>query len=112
MLVVRPQPGQAVTSGVNARKPHGLQQFLRHDDFARARFVGLRRERNADRVADAFLQQHRKRRGRGNDALGAHARLGQAQVQGIVAARGEVAINRDQFLHTRNLARQHDTIAS
>ncbi len=33
--VVRPQPGHAVTSGVNAQA-HRLQQFLRDDHFARA----------------------------------------------------------------------------
>ena len=37
---------------------HGLQDFLRDDDFARAVAVRLGRQRNADRVADALLQQH------------------------------------------------------
>ena len=65
---------------------HGLQDFLRDDDLARAVAVRLGRERNADRVADAFLQQHRHRRRRRDDALAAHAGFGQAQVQRIVAA--------------------------
>ena len=56
--VVRPQPGQAATSGTKVRKPDGLQQFLRDLHFQRAVAVRLRRERNADGVADALLQQH------------------------------------------------------
>ena len=68
-------------------QPHGLQDLLRHDHLARAVAVGLRRERDADGVADALLQQHAHRRRRGDDALAAHAGLGEAEVQRIVAAR-------------------------
>ena len=56
--VVRPQPGQAATSGTKVAKAHGLQQFLRDLDFDRAVAARLGRERDADRVADALLQQH------------------------------------------------------
>jgi hypothetical protein len=70
----------------------------------------LGRERDADGVADAFLQQHRQRRRGGHDALAAHAGLGQAQVQRIAAAHGEVAIDRDQLLHAAHLRRQDDAV--
>ena len=91
---------------------HGLQQFLRDDDFVGARLARLRRQRDADGVADAFLQQHRQRRRRGDDALAADAGLGQAEVQRVVAARGEVAVHRDQFLHAADLGAEHDAIGA
>ena len=90
---MRPQPGHATTIGVNDAQAHRLQDLLRHDDFLRAVAAGLRRERDADRVADAFLQQHGHAGGRGDDALRAHAGLGQAEVQRVVAARREVAVD-------------------
>jgi len=65
---------------------HGLQDLLRHDHLLRAVAARLWRERNADGVADAFLQQHGHRSGGGNDALRAHAGLGEAEVQRVVAA--------------------------
>ena len=89
-----------------------LQDFLRDDDFARAVAAGLRGERNADRVADAFLQQNGKRRRRGDDALRAHARFGEAQMQCIVAARRQHAIDGDQVLDFRTLGRDHDPVAA
>src|SRR5690606_32429542 len=91
---------------------HGLEDFLRDDDFARAVPAGFGRERDANGVADALLQQHRQSGGRGDDALAAHAGLGQAQVQRVVAARGEVAIDGDEILHVADLARQDDGIAA
>ena len=48
---------------------HGLQDLLRDDHFARAVAVRLRRQRDADRVADALLQQHGQRGRRRDDAL-------------------------------------------
>ena len=65
---------------------HGLQDFLRHDHFVGAIAVGFGRERYADGVADAFLQQHRHAGGGGDDALAAHAGFGEAEVQRVVAA--------------------------
>ena len=92
-------------------QPHRLQDLLRHDDFARAVAAGLGRERDADRVADAFLQQHRHRGGRGDDALGAHAGLGEPQVQRVVAARGELAVDAIRSCTAAHLAREHDAVA-
>ena len=89
---------------------HGLEDFLRHLDLARAIAAGLGRERDADGVADAFLQQHRHRRGRGDDALGAHAGLGEAQVQRVVAALAKAAVHGDQVLHLAHLAGDDDLV--
>ena len=91
---------------------HGLQNFLADDDFARAVTARLRRERDADGVADALLQQHGQRRGGRHDTLAAHARFRQAQVQRIVAALGQFAVHGDQVLHARDLARQDDLVAA
>src|SRR6266446_4101994 len=85
-------------------QPHGLQNLLRDENLARAIAVGLGRERNPDRVADPLLQQHRHCRRRRDDALRPHSRLGQTEMQGIIAATRKLGINRDQVLHARNLA--------
>ena len=60
--VVRPQPGQAATSGTNVRKPMVCRISCADLDFQRAVAAGLGRERDADGVADALLQQHRRAR--------------------------------------------------
>ena len=65
---------------------HGLQDFLRHLHLLRAVAAGLRRERDADGVADALLQQDAHGGGRGDDALGAHAGFGEAQMQRVVGS--------------------------
>src|SRR5512143_2194933 len=72
-----------------APETHALQQLLRDFDLERAVAIWLRRERDADGVADPLLQQHRERRGRGDDALRAHARLSEAEVERKVRARRE-----------------------
>ena len=98
--------------GRELAQAHGLQDFLADDDFARAVAARLGRERDADGVANAFLQQHGQgRRGR-HDALAAHARFRQAQVQRIVAALRQFAVHGDQILHTRHFARQNDLVAA
>ena len=89
-----------------------LQQLLGDDHFLGPRRAGLGRQRDADGVADAFLQQHRQRRGRCDDALAAHARFGQAKVQREIAALRQVAIHRDQLLHAADLRREDDPVAS
>ena len=60
VLVVRPQPGQAVTCGVKLRRFRATCRICwRDDDFFGAVAVGQRGQRGADGVADAFLQQDR-----------------------------------------------------
>ena len=90
---------------------HRLQHLLRHDDLAAAVAARLRRQRNPYGVADAFLQQHRHRGRRSDDALGSHAGLGETQMQGVIAARRKFTVDRDQILHPAHLARQHDPLA-
>ena len=89
---------------------HGLEQFLRHLHLAGAVAAGLRRQRDADGVADALLQQDAERRGRGDDALRAHAGLGEAEMDRVIRPRGEILVDRDQVLHRRDLGRQDDAV--
>lgn len=84
VLVVRPHPGQAVTIGVKSTQAHGLEHLLRDQDFLRPLAARLGRQGNADRIANAFLEQHGHRRRRGNNPLRAHAGLGQTEMQRIV----------------------------
>src|SRR5690606_6524403 len=64
-----------------------LEDLLRDTHLFRAVAAGPRRERDADRVANALVQQHGQTGGGGDDALGPHARLGQPEVQRVVAPR-------------------------
>ena len=91
-------------------QPHGLQDLLRDEHLLRAIAAGLGRERHAHRVADALLQHDGHAGGRGHDALRSHARFGQAQVQRVVAARREVAVDRDEILHAAHLRAQDDVV--
>ena len=54
---MRPQPGQAVTLGENDAEAERLQQLARRVDLLAAVAAGLRRQRDADRVADPFVEQ-------------------------------------------------------
>ncbi len=69
-----------------AANAHRLQNLLRDRDLFGAIAVRRGRERDANGVADAFLQHDAKRRGAADDALRAHARFGQAEMQRILAA--------------------------
>ena len=90
---------------------HGLEQFLRHLHLAGAITAGFGGKRYADRVADALLQQDAHGCGRGDDALGAHAGLGQTEMQRVVRAARQFGIDGDQVLHLADLGRQDDAVA-
>ena len=65
-----------------------LQNLLGYADFFGAVAAGGGRERDADGIADAFLQQDSKGGARCHDAFCSHACFGQAEMQRIVAASG------------------------
>ena len=67
-------------------QPHGLQDLLRDGHFEGAVTVRFGRERDADGVADALLQEHADAGGGSDDALAAHAGFGEAHMQRVVAA--------------------------
>ena len=95
------------------KRPHAqsLKNLIRDHNFLGTRLARRGRERHPDCVADAFLKQDGKRRRGRHRAFGAHAGFGQAQVQRIVAAPGQGAVDRHQILHAADLARQHDLVA-
>ena len=109
--VVRPQPGQAATSGTKVRKPMVCRISCATLTSTRAVAARLGRQRDADRVADAVLQQDAERRRGGDDALRAHAGLGQAEMDRVVGARRQRLVDGDQVLHGRDLGRQDDAVA-
>ncbi len=81
-----------------------------HADFFGAVAAGRGRQRHADGVANAFLQQHAQRRARSDDALGAHAGLGESKMQRIVAPRRERTVDVDQVLHPTNFRAKNNLI--
>ena len=105
-----PAAGASGNQGRKRAQAHGLQQFLRHHHFLRARSARLWRERNANGVANAFLQQHCQRRAGSHNAFAAHARFGQTQMQRIAAAAAQIAVNLNQILHRTHFARQDDFV--
>src|SRR6267142_3289470 len=86
-----------------APQSHGLEDLLGDQHFLRAIAARLGREGDADGVADAFLEKNGETRRARHHALGAHARLAQAEVEWIVRARGELAIDVDEVLDARDL---------
>ena len=110
MLVVRPHPGQAETCGQERAEAQRLEHLLRDLDLLRSVASGLRREADPDRVADPSLEQERQAGRRGDDALGAHAGLGQAEVQRVVAPIRQPGVDLDQVLDAGHLGRQDDAI--
>ena len=61
---------------IGGQAPIVVQSMTNTDHLARAIAVRLGRERNANGVADALLQQDRHRGRGGDDALGTHPGLG------------------------------------
>ena len=58
---MRPQPGQATTRGQKG-EGEALQDLLGNADFLAAVAARFRRQRDADRVANAFLKEDGDRR--------------------------------------------------
>jgi hypothetical protein len=89
-----------------------LEQLARGVNFFAAVAAGPRRQRDANRVANTFLQQDADGRGGPYGALGAHARFGEAQVQRLLGLAGEVAVDLNEILRLGNLARNNDLVAA
>ena len=107
---MRPQPGHAVTCGTKLRSPSDWRICWRDEHLLGA--VAARRggQRDADGVADPLLQQDGEPGGGGHDALGPHPRLGEPEVQRIVAARGEPAVHVHQVLDAGDLGGEDDAV--
>ena len=89
-----------------------LQNLLRGLHLFRAVAAGLGREADADGVANAGQQQRRKAGGGGDEALGAHAGFGEAEVQRVVAAGGEVGVDVDQVADAGDLGGEDDLVVA
>src|SRR5690348_6001609 len=87
-----------------------LEQFAGGIDFLAAVASGLRRERDANRVANAFAEQNAHRGGRPDEALGAHAGLGQSEMQRLVGLVREFAIDAKEIARTRDFAGDDDLV--
>src|SRR5690606_94501 len=68
-------PGTSHHHGGKSPKPHRLQNFLCHDNFARTVTTRLGCEGDTNSIAYPLLQQHRKRRSRGDNPLTTHTRF-------------------------------------
>jgi hypothetical protein len=91
-------------------KVSGVQDLERDHHLLGPRLAGLWRQAHPDGVSDALLQKQRERCRRGDRALGAHAGLGQSEVERIVAATAECTIDADEILHAADLAADQDLI--
>ena len=95
-----------------AANAHRLQNLLRDPDFFGAVAARRGRQRNANRVADAFLQQHAHRGARCHHALRAHPGFRESKMQRIFAACGQRAIDINQILHAADLRAENDLVGA
>ena len=93
-------------------KSHRLENFLGDLDFDRPVAARLGRQRDADRIADPLLQQHAQGGRRGDDAFRAHPGFRQAEMQRVIAARRQHAVDGDELLHGRDFGGQNDLVAA
>src|SRR5690606_5915500 len=83
--------GAARDLGREAADLEGLEHLLRDVDLLRAVTAGRRGETDPDGVADPFLEEDGEPRGGGHDPLRSHPRLGEPEMEGVIAAGGEAA---------------------
>ena len=107
---MRPHAGTGGHLRRKAANAQRLQNLLSHADFFGAIAAGSGSERDADGVADAFLQQHAQRGARCHDAFGAHAGFGEPEVQRIIAARRQRAVDVNQVLHSADFGAENNLI--
>src|SRR6185437_4111284 len=89
-----------------------LQDLLRAADLFGAVAAGGGRERDAYGVADAGEEERRETGGGGDDALHAHAGFGEAEVQSVVAAAGELSVDVDEVADAGDLGGEDDLVAA
>src|SRR5215467_7069276 len=91
-------------------KAHGLEDLLGDLYLFGPIAARLRRERDADGVADAILEQDGESGCAGHDALGAHAGFREPEMQRVVGARRQLPIDVHEILHARDLGGEDDAI--
>ena len=102
--------GTGADLGPERAQAQRLQHLHGHQHLLGAVAARLRRERDADGVADALVEQDGQAGRRGHDALHAHARLGQAEVQRVVAAARQLPIDVDEVAHAADLGADDDPV--
>ena len=101
VLVVRPQPGHAVTCGAKLRKPSDCRICCATNTSSRRSPLGLGVSDTRIVSPMPSLSRMRERRAAGDDALVAHAGFGETEVQRIVATRGQSAVALHEIRHAR-----------
>ena len=89
-----------------------MQNPLGDANFLSAIAAGRGRERDADGISDAFLQQHSECSARGDYAFCSHTSFSQSEVQRIIATRGQGAVDIDQILHAADFRAENDLIGA
>src|SRR5882672_9254636 len=89
-----------------------LQQLARRVHLFAAVTAGTRRQRDANGVPDAFVEQHAHRRRRPDEPFRPHAGFGETEVQRLIRLPRQRAVDRDQIARARRLARDDDLIFS
>ena len=91
-------------------EPQGLKDLLAHAHFVGPVAPGSGGEATANGVANPLVEQDRQGGGGGHDPLGAETRLGEPQVQRVIAGRGERAIDGHQIADVAHLGREDDPV--
>src|SRR5215468_5029667 len=91
-------------------KAHGLEDLLGDLHLFGPITARLGRERDADGVANAVLEQNGEPGRAGHDALGAHAGFREPEVERVVGAWRELSIDVHEVLHARDLGGEDDAI--
>src|SRR6185369_5770846 len=95
-----------------AANSHRLQNLLGDENFFRAISIRSRGQRDANRVSDAFLHQDCKTCRRTDNAFRTHAGFGQSEMQRVLAARSQNAIDIDEVLNSADFCADDDLIGT
>ena len=104
--------GAACDLGHEAADGEGLEDLLGAADFFAAVSAGCGGEGDADGVADAGEKKWRESGGAGDDALHAHAGFGEAEVEGVVGAAGELGVDIDEVADAGDFGGEDDLVAA
>src|SRR5215469_95637 len=104
--------GTGGDAGGKGPQPEGLQEFAAGVHFFAPVAAGTRCERDANRVADALVQKDAQRRCRPHHTFHAHARFGQAEVQGLAGFARQIAIDGNQVARARGFAGDDDLVGA
>src|SRR5205823_1919852 len=89
-----------------------LQNLLCDAHFLAAIAAGRGSKRDADSVADTFLQKHAQGGARSDNTFWSHTSFGQSQMQRVIAAHGQRAIDVNQILHAAHLRAQNNLLGT